>query len=139
MKKNFLIDFKGQMLEKYSLLEKIDLHDWLLYAYARANDYRWFVDNIPSMLYRQHSNNEFGANSGFKAFKKRWLNARNGWYREQILNTASFCDYSNNITNSIKNNNFFDRLHILRNILQLRKKISESIVLFLMLIVPGFK
>ena len=43
MKKNFLIDFKGQMLEKYSLLEKID---WLLYAYARANDYRWFVDNV---------------------------------------------------------------------------------------------
>jgi rhamnosyltransferase len=91
------------------------------------------------MLYRQHSNNEFGANSGFKTFKKRWIKARNGWYSEQILNTANFCDYSNKITNSIKNNNFFDRLYLVRNIFQLRKKFSESIVLFLMLIIPGFK
>jgi rhamnosyltransferase len=139
MKKEFLMDFKDQMIKKQFLLEKIDLHDWLLYAYARTNNYKWFVDNIPTMLYRQHSSNEFGANSGFKAFTKRWFKARNGWYREQILNTASFCDYSNKITNSIKNNNFFDRLYIVRNIFQLRKKFLESIILFLMLIIPGFK
>ena len=139
MKKDFLIDFKNQMLKKCPLLEKIDLHDWLLYAYARTNNYKWFVDNIPSMLYRQHSNNEFGANSGLKTFKKRWIKARNGWYREQILNTANFCNYNNNITNAIKKNTFFDKLYLALNVFKLRKKISESVVLFFILIIPGFK
>lgn len=139
MKKEFLIDFRNQMLEKYFLLKNIELHDWLLYAFARTNNYKWFIDNIPSMLYRQHSNNEFGANSGFKTFTKRWLKARNGWYREQILNTANFCNYNNKIIKAIKNNSFFDRLYLVRNIFQLRKKVSESIVLLLMLIIPGFK
>ncbi len=139
MRKEFLIDFKNQMLKKYFLLKNIELHDWLLYAYARTNNYKWFVDNIPTLLYRQHNNNEFGANSGFKTFKKRWIKARNGWYREQILNTADFCDYNNKIINSIKNNSFFDKLYLALNVFQLRKKISESIVLFFMLIVPGFK
>jgi rhamnosyltransferase len=139
MKKEFLIDFKNQMLNKESLLKKIDLHDWLLYAYSRSNNYKWFVDSVPSMLYRQHGNNEFGANSGFQTFKKRWIKARNGWYREQILNTAFFCDYSNRIINSIENNTFINKLYLVRNILQLRKKVSEAIVLLFMLIIPGFK
>ncbi len=139
MRKEFLNSFKNKMLIKDSLLEKIDLHDWLLYSYARTNNYKWFVDNIPSMLYRQHSNNEFGANNGFETFKKRWLKARAGWYREQILNTASFCDYKNKITKSIENNTFFDKLYLILNIFQLRKKFSESIILFFILIIPGFK
>lgn len=139
MKKEFLMNFKNQMLEKKILLNNIELHDWLLYTYARANNYNWFVDSIPSMLYRQHSNNEFGANSGLKTFKKRWLKARNGWYREQILNTAEFCNYNNKIISAIKSNSFLDRLYLALNIFQLRKKISESIVLFFILIIPGFK
>ncbi len=139
IKKDFLTNFKKQMLKKQSLLEKIDLHDWLLYAFARSNNYKWFVDKTPSMLYRQHENNEFGANNGFKTFKKRWKKARNGWYRGQILNTAIFCDYSNKITKSIENNTYLDKLYLVKNILQLRKKSSESIVLLLILIIPGFK
>lgn len=139
MKKEFLIDFKNQMFEKNILLNRIDLHDWLLYAYARTNNYKWFIDDIPSMLYRQHGDNEFGANSGFKTFKKRWLKARNGWYREQILNTAIFCDYRNKITKGIEFNTFFDKLYLISNLFQLRKKVSEAIILFFILIIPGFK
>ncbi|MCT7548139.1 glycosyltransferase [Aliarcobacter butzleri] len=139
IKKEFLIDFKSQMLQKELLLKNIELHDWLLYAYARANNYKWFVDNIPTMLYRQHSNNEFGANSGLKTFKKRWIKARNGWYREQILNTIDFCNYNDKITKAIKNNSLFDKLYLALNVFKLRKKISESVVLFFILIVPGFK
>lgn len=139
MKKQFLIDFKNKMLKKYSLLNKIDLHDWLLYAYARTNNYKWFVDAVPSMLYRQHDSNEFGANSGFQTFKKRWFEARRGWYREQILYTAKFCDYENTITKSIDNNTFYDRMYLILNVFKLRKKFSEAIILFFILIIPGFK
>lgn len=139
MKKEFLSDFKNKMLIKNYLLDKIDLHDWLLYAYARSKNYKWFVDAEPSMLYRQHENNEFGANSGIRTFTKRWLKARNGWYRQQILNTASFCDCKNKITISIENNTFLNKLYLILNIFQLRRKVSESIILFFILIIPGFK
>lgn len=139
MKKEFMNDFKNIMIKKSILLNKIELHDWLLYAYARTHDYEWYVDSQPSMLYRQHSNNEFGANSGFKTFQKRWHKGRNGWYRNQLLNTANFCDYENEITRSVENNTFFDRLYLISNILKLRKKISESIALLLMILTPGFK
>lgn len=139
MKKRFLIDFKNKMFKKKSLLKKIDLHDWLLYAYARTNNYKWFVDIVPSMLYRQHSSNEFGANSGFETFKKRWIKARRGWYREQILYTAKFCDYENTITKCIDNNTFYDKLYLILNVFKLRKKFSEAIILFFILIIPGFK
>lgn len=139
MKKNFLMDFKNQMFKNSSLLKHIDLHDWLLYAYARTKNYKWYIDFKPSMLYRQHDNNEFGANNGIHAFKKRWIKARNGWYRKQILNISIFCNYKNKITNSIKNNTFADKLYLAKNILQLRKKLSEAVVLLLILIIPGFK
>jgi len=91
MKKEFLTEFKNQLLRKNNLQKEIDLHDWLLYAYARTNDYKWHVDSEPTMLYRQHGNNEFGANKGIVTLKKRWIKARNGWYREQILKVAEFC------------------------------------------------
>ncbi len=139
MKKDLLTNFKNQMLKNESLLEKIDLHDWLLYAYARANKYKWFVDSNPTMLYRQHDNNEFGANNGFETFKKRWAKARNGWYRKQILNTAIFCNYNNKIIKAIEDNTFFNKLYLALNVFKLRKKISESVVLFFILIIPGFK
>ena len=127
------------MLIKNTLLEKIHLHDWLLYAYARTHNYQWYVDSEASMLYRQHENNEFGANSGIETFKKRWMKARNGWYRKQILNIADFCDYENKITKSIENNSFLDKIYLACNLFKLRKKISEAIVLFFILIIPGFK
>lgn len=139
MKKEFLSNFKNKMLVKDCILKQIDLHDWLLYSYARTNNYIWFVDNKPSLLYRQHGTNEFGANSGIETFKKRWVKARNGWYRKQILAIADFCDYENKIIQSIKNNTFFDRLYLLCNVFELRKKVSEAVVLFLILVIPGFK
>jgi len=139
MKKEFLTEFKNQLLRKNNLQKEIDLHDWLLYAYARTNDYKWHVDSEPTMLYRQHGNNEFGANKGIVTLKKRWIKARNGWYREQILKVAEFCEYENKIVNSIENNSFFNRIYLIFNIFKLRKKTTECIVLFFILIIPGFK
>lgn len=139
MKKDFLSEFKKVLIKKETSLNDIDLHDWLLYAFARINNYKWYVDNNTTMLYRQHATNEFGANSGFKAFKSRWNKARNGWYRSQIINVAKFCDCDNKITKAINKNRYVDRIFLLTKIFNLRKKISEVIVLFFILIIPGFK
>lgn len=52
-------------------IKKIWLHDWYCYSYARFNQYKWYIDGTPLMEYRQHSNNEVGANSGWLSFKSR--------------------------------------------------------------------
>jgi rhamnosyltransferase len=49
-------------------LQAIALHDWFSYAFARAQGYQWYIDDVPSMLYRQHGNNQVGVNVGWRAF-----------------------------------------------------------------------
>lgn len=52
-------------------VNKVCLHDWLLYAFARERKYKWFIDPQPGMLYRQHSNNQVGANASLLGAIKR--------------------------------------------------------------------
>lgn len=53
-------------------------HDWLIYAYARTNDFKWYIDSYPGVEYRQHASNVFGANVGIKAFISRMHRVLNG-------------------------------------------------------------
>ena len=46
-------------------------HDWLIYAYTRTHGFKWHIDSYPSVYYRQHSANVFGANVGNRAFISR--------------------------------------------------------------------
>lgn len=137
--KKFMINFKREIILRRALTKKIDLHDWLFYAYARSNNYDWFTDSNPSMLYRQHSNNVFGANSGIKTYLVRWNKSRNGWYRKQILFTADFCGINTDYIKLLRKNNYLDRLKLSVNVLNFRKKTADAFFLALILIVPGFK
>jgi rhamnosyltransferase len=66
-------------------LQKIQLHDWFIYAAARANGFNWHIDTIPGLLYRQHSNNVVGVNRGWVAFKHRAKSVLGGWATGQSL------------------------------------------------------
>lgn len=46
-------------------------HDWLIYAFARSDGFKWHMDSYPGVEYRQHDTNVFGANVGIKAFVSR--------------------------------------------------------------------
>ena len=52
-------------------------HDWLIYAYARSNGFKWYIDSYPGVEYRQHNANVFGANVGVKAFISRMYRVLN--------------------------------------------------------------
>lgn len=82
------LQIKAAVVANWSEINKLALHDWFSYAYARANGYAWFIDEWPSMLYRQHLGNEVGANKGFKAFKYRIGKVIGGWGIEQSALTA---------------------------------------------------
>ena len=60
-------------------------HDWLIYAFARTNGYKWFIDSCVSMQYRQHALNDFGAHVGFSGFLARVKRVLKGEGFDQVL------------------------------------------------------
>jgi len=60
-------------------------HDWLIYAFARTNGYKWFIDGYVSMQYRQHALNDFGAHVGFSGFWARVKRVLKGEGFDQVL------------------------------------------------------
>ena len=66
-------------------VSQVSIHDWYLYALARARGWRWVIVSHPTVRYRQHGHNVQGANSGFSAFVSRFKRLRSGFYRSQFL------------------------------------------------------
>lgn len=67
---------------------EIGVHDWYLYALARAIGLTWVIGDEPTLEYRQHGGNVQGANSGSGARDARMAKLRNGFYRNQFILTA---------------------------------------------------
>lgn len=64
-------------------LQKVDFHDWLIYAYARSHGYQWHIDSYSGMLYRQHTHNQLGANTNLKSMWTRAMLVMQGhWLRQ---------------------------------------------------------
>jgi rhamnosyltransferase len=60
-------------------------HDWMIYVVARAHGLRWWIDNTPSLRYRQHGHNVVGAHVGWQASWVRLRKLACGEYRQQVL------------------------------------------------------
>ncbi len=71
--------FKEAFATRWDALADVALHDWFLYAFARAHGYRWFIDPRPGMRYRQHAANQFGVNRGMRANLDRLHKVMKGW------------------------------------------------------------
>lgn len=56
-------------------LLSVTYHDWLIYAFARSNNFAWVIDDWSSIQYRQHSNNQIGVNAGWRSY----------WFRVQKM------------------------------------------------------
>ncbi|MEQ7919210.1 glycosyltransferase [Xanthomonas sp. WHRI 1810A] len=82
------------VVSRFGELQAVTLHDWYFYAFSRANGYRWHIDDVPGMQYRQHSNNQVGVNRGVKAFKARLAQVFDGWYLNQAARIAQLVGMS---------------------------------------------
>lgn len=88
MTQKLALHLQSFIRENEQVLRGIGFHDWLIYAFARAHGYRWYIDPVPSMHYRQHDNNQFGANAGMASFVKRARGVLEGWWLRQSILTA---------------------------------------------------
>ncbi|RIJ07356.1 glycosyltransferase family 2 protein [Pseudomonas sp. 91RF] len=75
---------KATMLENWAALQSVSLHDWFCYAFARSHGFRWFIDSVPSMDYRQHERNQVGANTGLSPLIARYKTIHDGWWFTQV-------------------------------------------------------
>jgi rhamnosyltransferase len=124
-------NFKDFILNNWEEVNKIESHDWLMYAFYRERDIKWIIDDKPLILYRQHGLNQVGANSGFKAYVKRIKLIRSGWYKAEIYKIFKLTACKNKILFEL------DGLFLLKNVYQLRRR-NRDILLMLFVIIFRF-
>lgn len=134
------VEFQSFVAVNHSEVDKIELHDWMIYAFSRQNAYKWFIDPWPSMQYRQHDNNQFGANGGFAAAIRRIKMIRNGWYLSEVKKIVGILGLSNEpfFVNSLKKG-YSGNVFMVFNINKVRRKLRDRISLATLLILGMLK
>lgn len=92
MTRELALAIKHSLIAKREHVKGLWLHDWYCYAFARANGYAWFIDNEPTMDYRQHDANQVGANSGLPALKVRVKSITSGDGFAKVLAQSTFLE-----------------------------------------------
>ena len=96
LRKRLAEPLKASMLSNWEPLQDVSLHDWFCYAFARSHGYRWYIDPIPSMKYRQHERNQVGANIGLSSLIARYKTIHDGWWFSQVQLIASLVGQGSN-------------------------------------------
>ena len=89
MRKELTCAIQDKLKSRWDEVQAVGLHDWFSYAFARANGYRWVIDDHPGMLYRQHETNQVGVNLGWRAAVHRARKVLGGWWLTQSALIAS--------------------------------------------------
>ncbi|MBK4416164.1 glycosyltransferase [Enterobacter hormaechei] len=133
------ISFKRFLHENYGDVKKISLHDWLLYAFARERNYRWFIDPEPGMLYRQHANNQVGANTSFSGAFKRLAKIRQSWYRNEVYKIVCLTSLEDNeVSKNIKKGGYIASLRLALIVKELRRRPRDQVAMFVALVLGWF-
>ena len=95
MRKELACAIQALLKNRWADVQQVGLHDWFAYAFARANGYRWVIDDYPGMLYRQHEKNQVGVNMGWRALLHRARKICNGWGLSQSALIADLIGLGN--------------------------------------------
>lgn len=106
---------------KYDLYSKIP-HDWLIYAFYRHSKLHWHISPISKILYRQHENNDVGANYGVAAKLNRILSIFTGKYFKNLILIREFLNMPNDKISLLKFN--------ISNLFEIRRNFVEGFVVF---------
>ena len=140
LKKDLAISLQNFICENWEEVNKVELHDWFIYAFARENNYKWHIDEKPSMRYRQHTSNQVGANDGLKAKLKRLKKVFSSWYREEIIKIIKVLRLENKYKFSkyILNKSYLNNLLLLKYSFEFRRNKKEKLFLSLLILLGIF-
>lgn len=132
------------LVEHRAETEEVQFHDWLIYAWVRSHGMTWHIESQPTMLYRQHANNEYGVNSGWAAFRRRLDQVRSGWYREQILKISrlvcsgsTFTEEARATMRLVEQGTLKSRLALIAKVSDLRREPRDRALLVLTSLLGG--
>jgi len=131
-KQSALSKFKVFLQQNWQQINEVDLHDWMIYSYFRAQSMKWLIDEEPLMRYRQHEENQVGFNSGFSAYSKRIGMVNGGWYRGQVLKIVRLLQLRNESEFNLS------RWFLIKNFLELRRRPRDAYALVIMLLLGVF-
>lgn len=129
---------KAFLMANWEAVNKIDSHDWLFYAWCRANSQAWIIDEQWWILYRQHGANQVGANHGWKAVSRRLGKVRGGWYRNEVEGIARLVDPAGRVARLASSGSWWTRLQLIPSIRQLRRSPGGRFVLLAFLLTGLF-
>ena len=140
LKKDLAIFLQNFICDNWEDVNKVELHDWFIYAFARENNYKWHIDEKPSMRYRQHTLNQVGANDGLKAKLKRLKKVFSSWYREEIIKIIKVLRLENKYKFSkyILNKSYINNLLLLKYSFEFRRNKKEKLFLSLLILLGIF-
>ncbi len=113
-------------------LDKLKVHDWTIYAYARTRGWRWLIDDRPGLLYRQHARNEMGANIGVNGALRRLREVLEGRYRQDALRIARAVGEHGAVIQRLERLSLRDRLLLALTARECRRRRRDALALGLM-------
>ena len=134
LKQSAALKVQEVIRSNHNAVQAIDLHDWLIYAIVRCMGLTWYIDDQATLLYRQHSSNEFGVNSGLAAWKKRFDQIQSGWYKGQIRCLLQLCGGRPETICKAIDGGVSGRLYLLFHVHKLRRRLRDRFVLFVVLL-----
>jgi rhamnosyltransferase len=125
------LDFKRFLIDNWSAANEVALHDWLIYAWFRANKLTWYIDDAPKILYRQHASNQVGANHGLLAMYGRLRLMSSGWYCAEIGKIATLIKpFVTGILVSDLSHGVIPRMFLIMHASEVRRRIRDRLFLF---------
>lgn len=124
--KNSIQIFQKFLVSNVNSIKKIELHDWLAYAFCREQGLAWFIDDSSFMRYRQHEANQVGTNNNLVAYKKRFNKIRDNWLRNQVASITSLVAPDNL-------DRLSSRFFLISNFSSLRRRFRDRIFLLIMI------
>ncbi|MHA6604771.1 glycosyltransferase [Photobacterium damselae] len=139
IKNSLAMDIKQSLEDKKECIEKLWLHDWYCYAFARYTGRKWYIDSKSLMLYRQHESNQVGANKGISQVLNRLKVVLSGDAFNKVLVQANFIGIDNKPIKLIHKRNFFKLLRLSFMASKCRRKPFDKFSFFIILILMSLK
>lgn len=127
--RKMFLEMRHWITSHFTTLSGLWVHDWIFYAYARSRDYRWIIDDAPTMRYRQHQSNEIGANSGIQAIRRRLAVVNEGRYRYNIVALSELTQACPDCAHALRRLSWRDRFWLIRHAGEFRRSVMDVIAL----------
>lgn len=132
--KDRIINLSGEDVKPYS-------HDWLIYSICRSHGLHWAMDTQPTVFYRQHEGNVYGALPSMGGLIARWKQSNSGWYRRSVLWNAQFLvgtPEELKIIDAVRQNSFLNRIWLAMNAHRFRRRPRDVVLLAFSFIAGSF-